>query len=477
MLDLLSIIISLAIVALGVLEGRRWFGAYGLSNARLRLFADKLDTCSEGLSFLEVARGWVGESEAATRALARNLMRHFGKDPIQLHGRLGWVVDVDDLCNGKRHFKAHPAAVRLEAMPGLLTGAGILFTFLGLAAGVYGLDPTDSAQLTQGVKTLLGGMSLAFLTSIAGIGTALWWSWRAREAAAQFEAVFAHIAEVLHQKDFILMPEEMNYQMLDDMRSQSRALHDQEEVLTRALRRVLADSVFGEIRDLLTRAVAREDQTVAISGPLREVHHELKSISQHLVMQIENQRIMGVAVKRLLDRSTGEHVSGSAAAVAASGNGAAQAQFIGESLRVAENFKSIQSGQEATLASIAASAEQLEKMMKAARLANADIIKVHAALVRHLEGMDSHWANYREQLNAMQETLSTTLTGFDQQLDGSLKRVHGEFDGLIAQALDSFAAALKDFRFSIDSLGTTLQSGGDGAQEPAGRGLFGRRKS
>ncbi len=468
MLDLLSILISLAIAALGVLEGRRWFGAYAHSITRLRQFAEKLGTCGEGASFLEVARGWLGAEEAATRALARDLVRHFGKEPIQLHGRLGWVVDVDDLCNGKRLFKAHPAAVRLEAMPGLLTGFGILFTFLGLAAGVYGLDPTDAAQLTVGVKTLLGGMSLAFLTSIAGLGTALWWTWRARESAASFEAVYAFIAEVLHEKSFILMPEEMNYQLLDDLRQQSRALDSQEEVLTRALRRALADSVFGEIRDLLARTAAREEQTTAIAGPLREVHHELKSISGHLAQQIENQRIMGVAVKRLLDRSEGGGTGGN-------GAGAAPAT-MGDAVRVAEGLRSIQTSQEATLAAIAGSAEQLEKLMKAARLANADIIKVHAALVRHLEGMDQHWTQYRGQLEALQQTLNASLSGFDDRLRGSLQQVHGDFDRLLAQALDSFAGALKDFQFTLDGL-SALAPPAQAEPEVGARGLFGRRKS
>lgn len=469
MLDLLSVLISLAIAGLGVLEGRRWFGAYTHSTARLRQFAEKLGTCSEGISFQEVARGWIADPESSTRALARDLLRHFGKEPIQLNGRLGWVVDVDDLCNGKRLFKAHPASVRVEATPGLLTGAGILFTFLGLAAGVYGLDPTNAEQLTSGVKTLLGGMSLAFLTSIAGLGTALWWTWRAREIGAAFESVFAHIAEVLHEKSFILMPDEMNYQLLDDLRQQSRALDTQEEVLTRAMRRALADSPLGEIRDLLMRTAAREDQSAAIAGPLREVHHELKSISGHLAQQIENQRIMGIAIKRLLDRSEG--------AAPVSAGGAATVAAQGDVIRVAEGFRTIQTSQEATLAAIAASAEQLEKLMKSARLANADIIKVHAALIRHLEGMDTHWNNYRGQLEQMQTTLNTSLNGLDEQLHGSLQRVHGEFDRLLAQALDSFAGALKDFQSSLDNLGGALTQPPPSDAEPAARGLFGRRKS
>ncbi len=64
-----------------------------------------------------------------------------------------------------------------QAVPNLLTGVGILGTFLGLAAGVgaasSGLSSSKPAEITAALQQLLGGASLAFWTSIAGISASI----------------------------------------------------------------------------------------------------------------------------------------------------------------------------------------------------------------------------------------------------------------------------------------------------------------
>ena len=60
-----------------------------------------------------------------------------------------------------------------QAVPNLLTGMGILGTFLGLAGGVgsasSGLSSSNPGEITAALQQLLGGASLAFWTSIVGI--------------------------------------------------------------------------------------------------------------------------------------------------------------------------------------------------------------------------------------------------------------------------------------------------------------------
>jgi hypothetical protein len=62
-------------------------------------------------------------------------------------------------------------------VPNHLTGAGILGTFLGLAAGVrlasFGLSSPDFNTVKESLELLLGGASLAFITSIFGIAFSL----------------------------------------------------------------------------------------------------------------------------------------------------------------------------------------------------------------------------------------------------------------------------------------------------------------
>ncbi|MDR2459629.1 MAG: hypothetical protein LBE38_02425 [Deltaproteobacteria bacterium] len=61
-----------------------------------------------------------------------------------------------------------------SAIPNILTGFGILGTFIGLAAGIYLakdnlMNSADIEQMKEPLKYLLGGAGLAFLTSICGI--------------------------------------------------------------------------------------------------------------------------------------------------------------------------------------------------------------------------------------------------------------------------------------------------------------------
>ena len=64
-----------------------------------------------------------------------------------------------------------------QSVPNLLTGVGILGTFLGLAVGVgvasSGLTSGDSETITQSLLQLLDGAALAFGTSIAGLSSSL----------------------------------------------------------------------------------------------------------------------------------------------------------------------------------------------------------------------------------------------------------------------------------------------------------------
>lgn len=62
-----------------------------------------------------------------------------------------------------------------EIAPGILTSLGILGTFIGLVTGLSGLkiSAADTTMLLSAMDKLIGGMSTAFLTSIAGVSASL----------------------------------------------------------------------------------------------------------------------------------------------------------------------------------------------------------------------------------------------------------------------------------------------------------------
>jgi ABC-type transporter Mla subunit MlaD len=54
--------------------------------------------------------------------------------------------------------------------PSLFTTAGIFFTFLGIAEGLYGFDPQ---RIDASIPSLLDGLKTAFIASVVGVGAAL----------------------------------------------------------------------------------------------------------------------------------------------------------------------------------------------------------------------------------------------------------------------------------------------------------------
>lgn len=79
--------------------------------------------------------------------------------------------------NSSTLFEQTPSFVSSRSIPNLLTGIGILGTFIGLAAGVgaaqSGLSSGTPDEITESLQQLLRGASLAFLTSIVGIGCSI----------------------------------------------------------------------------------------------------------------------------------------------------------------------------------------------------------------------------------------------------------------------------------------------------------------
>lgn len=96
-----------------------------------------------------------------------------------------------------------------DALPGVFTAVGLLGTFVGIALGLADIEPAAGTEdLMEGIRTLMGGMSTAFLTSIVGITWSVWWlfEWRLAERRLRSELdrfvqcmVQTHPAEEPHE--------------------------------------------------------------------------------------------------------------------------------------------------------------------------------------------------------------------------------------------------------------------------------------
>ncbi len=101
-----------------------------------------------------------------------NAWRRFLQNAQQLDAR-GMTCDVREYINDDTAIYDIGNIPLSEMIPGILTSLGILGTFLGLMRGLGGLDVSNAARTMESIPKMIGGMSFAFSTSIAGVGCSL----------------------------------------------------------------------------------------------------------------------------------------------------------------------------------------------------------------------------------------------------------------------------------------------------------------
>ena len=440
-LTLGSVLLSVMLVVFGWRQGRVCFGAFGRAAQGVQNLASQLQPTVEGQGFRTVVHGLVQVQDPIASRIARDLSRLFQRAPLSLENAVGWPVDLEQLCDAKRHAKRHPMWNKLEAMPGLFTGAGILFTFLGLAIGIYGLNPTDADQLTASVQQLLGGMSMAFLTSIAGIGIALWWTWRAKIANTELEAAFAGLAGVLREKTFLILPGELDDQLLRYQAKQTAIMGNLDESVFRAFERALS----GHAREM-TAAMEKISSAQKLEKTLAEIATGLQQLGKTSAENGEINRKLNVAINRMVKQSA-ELTSGVAAQAA-----------VTDSDRVITNIGQIHQAQSGAIGAIRTSAEELKKLIETSHQSVNELTRAHHRIHQHLERLDRHWQSYQQQLVQMSKTLDQSLEGFGQALTESLTKVHGTFDEMTAESLQRFSGALKELQDTMDGLAILIKT-------------------
>ena len=65
-----------------------------------------------------------------------------------------------------------------KSLPNFFVGLGVLFTFIGLVVGLFGLNiqNADTSSLKEGISAIVNGARLAFISSIIGVTASLWFT-------------------------------------------------------------------------------------------------------------------------------------------------------------------------------------------------------------------------------------------------------------------------------------------------------------
>ena len=146
-----------------------------------------------------------------------------------------------------------------SAMPNLLTGTGILGTFVGLVIGIgvasQGLASDDVSRAQEALSALLSGAALAFITSIAGlISSLLFSSWEKRQIH-NFDQLCNEWVEELDKRLVRVTQESLTGESVYELKQQRAALESFSNDLAYQISEALDNRVTSKLSPVLERMV------------------------------------------------------------------------------------------------------------------------------------------------------------------------------------------------------------------------------
>lgn len=120
----------------------------------------------------------------------------------------------------------------ISSAPGLISGLGVLGTFIGLTVSVTLFDSDSSEAIMKSIKILLGGMGTAFLTSVFGMVLSSLYIWQQKKILNNLDIVTAKWGKTLDDKNYI---SELELLRMENVRQQNammdklKAIHESSE--------------------------------------------------------------------------------------------------------------------------------------------------------------------------------------------------------------------------------------------------------
>lgn len=170
-----------------------------------------------------------------------------------------------------------------SAMPNLLTGTGILGTFIGLVIGIGqasgGLASDDVSQAQEALSALLGGAALAFMTSIAGLISSIAFSLWEKRRIHHFDQLCNEWVEELDHRLVRVTQEGLTGESIYELKQQRAALEHFGNDLAFQISEALDNRVTAKLSPVLERVVTE------IEGMRSEQRHASDETLERLLSQ------------------------------------------------------------------------------------------------------------------------------------------------------------------------------------------------
>ncbi len=185
--------------------------------------------------------------------------------------RHAFLSSPSEIWNGRRLLSRRVNLGLLDAMPNLLLGIGLAFTFFFLALAItkataaLGLDQNSILGATQG---LLQSAGAKFLTSLAGLFCSLMWTFAQRRAMHRLEEACEQFVEVLMSRAESWGYEQLlATQVFETIRATDQQARQHAEIVEQLKQSATQDyleEMLGEMREQ-TKTLKNFDTTLALA--------------------------------------------------------------------------------------------------------------------------------------------------------------------------------------------------------------------
>ena len=387
--------------------------------------------------------------------------RRFLVNAEQLDAR-GLNCNVEDYINDDSVIYSAGHEQLADVVPSLLTSLGILGTFIGLMRGLGGLDVSDAAKTMESIPQMIGGMTFAFMTSIAGIACSLVFNMLSRMAHGSATRAIDEFHDAF--SDLVMQkPLEDNVQIIC-----------QQEDRSALLRRISAD-MGARVSDGIVTSVERslapvtQSMNAFILGQTQTQIDGVANIANQFIVQMN--RALGSQFTQLgqtlsqVNQAQTVSFESMERTMAAAGeilDGMRQVQSVTDQVmrRFESYINTIQQAGQATDDFVTHGSQVLSGMITASR-EQTDFLGQMKAAQAELQSSMRDYADWSGRvLTAVQEQSGTALNASGEiaaRLDDSSRRLSQTYAGFVDDLSAAFSKSLGLFDENIHSVLTALR--------------------
>lgn len=382
--------------------------------------------------------------------------RRFLVNAEQLDAR-GLNCNVEDYINDDTAIHAVGHSQLAEIIPSLLTSLGILGTFIGLMRGLGGLDVSDAAKTMESIPQMIGGMTFAFMTSIAGISCSLVFNMLSRMALGSavraiddFHDAFTDLVmqKPLEDSVQIICQQEDRAAMLRRLSTDMGARVS--EGIVSSVEKSLAPVASSMNQFILGQTQAQMDGVANIANQfIVQMNHSLggqfTQLGQTLAHVNQAQSISSEALERTM------------AAADEILKGLRQVQHVTN--RVMERFEgyidTLDQAQESSGAFLTHGSQVLSGLMTASQ-EQADFLSSLKSAQKEMQSAMQEYAHWSGQvMQAVQEQTGGAISATDKltrRMDESSEKLSDTYAAFVEQITGGFSRALGMFDENIHSV-------------------------